>query len=52
MACTGTGPVDAAFKAIRQQVGYSDGLRLLEVCVDLTLLPRRLKKMISFLNFV
>ena len=31
MACTGTGPVDAAFKAIRQQISNSESIRLLEV---------------------
>ena len=34
IACTGTGPVDAAFKAIRQQIGVADSIKLLEYTVS------------------
>jgi 2-isopropylmalate synthase len=34
LACTGTGPVDAAFKAIRQQAEGADDVKLLEYTVS------------------
>lgn len=34
LACTGTGPVDAAFKAIRQQAAGADDIKLLEYTVS------------------